>query len=262
VIEQAQRAANPYNLICSNWKNEEKVYLLSILNQVVITPVSYYPDDIVGEASDKVQALIGCLLLEKKDTEAENESYSSLIFVQRRDTVLALSEVLRQHPLTKQLFHVGCLLGTSDNSQRHSFLDITRTLVKEPQEDTLLHFKIGEKNLIVSTAVAEEGIDIQACGSVIRWDPPPNMASWAQSRGRARRQRSTYTLMFGTGGQQRNNVVKWETLEREMVALYNEPSRELEVAEADDPDDLMDEDEDSDLEFRIPSTGYVNRPKA
>jgi len=251
VIEQAKRAANPHNLIFTNWKNDEKAYLLSILNQVVTSPVSYYPDDIVDEASDKVQVLISCLLAEKKDTEAENESYSSLIFVQRRDTVLALSEVLRHHPLTNQLFHVGCLLGTSDNSQRHSLLDITRTLVKEPQEDTLLHFKIGEKNLIVSTAVAEEGIDIQACGSVIRWDPPPNMASWAQSRGRARRQRSTFTLMFAIG--QQSNVAKWETLEREMVELYNDPSRELDVvAEIDDP---MEEEED--LEFRIPSTGAV-----
>jgi ERCC4-related helicase len=249
VIEQAKHAANPYNIVISNWKDGEKAYLLSILNQVVISPVSYYPDDIVDEASDKVQALINCLLLEKKDTEAENEAYSGLIFVQRRDTVLALAEVLRHHPLTKESFHVGCLLGTSDNSQRHSFLDITRTLVKEPQEDTLLHFKIGEKNVIVSTSVAEEGIDIQACGSVVRWDPPPNMASWAQSRGRARRQRSTYTLMFAAGGTQRNTVAKWETLEKEMVALYNDPSRELDEV----VDDPIDEEED--LEFRIPSTG-------
>ena len=162
-----------------------------------------------------------------------------------------MSEVLRHHPLTSQLFHVGCLLGTSDNPQRHSFLDITRTLVEEAHEATLLHFKIGEKNLIVSTAVAEEGIDIQACGSVIRWDPPPNMASWAQSRGRARRQRSTYTLMFATGDQQRNNVVKWENLEREMVALYNDPLRELDdIVEDEDP-----MDEEDDLEFRIPSSG-------
>ena len=60
--------------------------------------------------------------------------------------------------------------------------------------------------------------------------------------------------MFGTGGPQRDNVMKWETLEREMVALYNDPSRELdEAAEADDPMDRLDEDED--LEFRVPSTG-------
>lgn len=252
VLDHAKRAANPYNVVFSSWKNQEKAYLLSILNQIVVTPVSYYADDVVDEQSDKVRALIDCLLSEKKNTETENESYSGLIFVQRRDTVLALAEVLRHHPLTKESFRVGCLLGTSDSSQRHSFLDITRTLVKEPQDDTLLHFKIGEKNLIVSTAVAEEGIDIQACGSVIRWDPPANMVSWVQSRGRARRQRSTYTVMFATGGAEQGNVAKWENLEREMVALYNDPSRELDE-KVDDPEN----EEEEDLEFRIPSTGAL-----
>jgi endoribonuclease Dicer len=259
VMEQAKLAANPYNNIISNWKNEEKRYLLSILDKVVVSSVSYYADDIVDESSDKVRVLVERLLLEKEKTEAEDESYSSLIFVQRRDTVIALSEVLRHHPLTKEAFQVGCLLGTSDNSLRNSFLDITRTLAKEPQEDTLSDFKIGEKNVIVSTAVAEEGIDIQACGSVIRWDPPPNMASWAQSRGRARRQRSTFTLMFAEGDVHRDHVRKWEGLEEQMVALYTDPSRELDM-EGDDPadDDDDDDDEDDDWEFRIQSTGSVS----
>jgi hypothetical protein len=56
--------------------------------------------------------------------------------------------------------------------------------------------------------------------------------------------------MFANGGGQQCNVTKWENLEREMVALYNDPSRQLtEVVE--DPVD----DEDEALEFRIPSTG-------
>ncbi|RDB26530.1 Dicer-like protein 2 [Hypsizygus marmoreus] len=252
VTQQAKRAANPYNNIISNWKNQEKAYLLSILEQVVVSPVSYYPDDIMEEASDKVRALIETFLSEKSDTEASNESYSGIVFVQRRDTVLALTEILRHHPLTSGVFQVGCLLGTSDNSQRHSFLDITRTLLKDSHQDTLLDFKIGEKTVIISTAVAEEGIDIQACGSVIRWDPPPNMASWAQSRGRARRQRSTFTLMFARGGEYQKIVTKWENLEREMVALYNDPSREVIDDPVEDPDDEKD-----DIEFRVPSTGAL-----
>ncbi|GLB38832.1 putative helicase family. Dicer subfamily protein [Lyophyllum shimeji] len=252
VIEHAKRAANPYNNIISTWKNEEKVYLLSILERVAVMPVSFYPDDVLEETSDKVRALIDTLLFEKFDAEAANESYSGLVFVQRRDTVLALAEVLKHHPSTRDVFKFGCLLGTSDNSQRHSFLDITRTMLKESHEDTLMDFKIGEKTVIISTAVAEEGIDIQACGSVIRWDPPPNMASWAQSRGRARRERSTYTMMFARGGTDQSNVSKWQNLEREMVALYNDPSRESPKEQ-----DCMDEDEDDDVEFRVPSTGAL-----
>lgn len=253
VIEHAKRAANPFSNIVLNWKNQEKAYLLGILDQVAVTPVSHYPDDIVDDSSDKVRALIECLWHEKLEAETHDETYSGILFVQRRDTVLALSEVLKHHPFTANMFQVGTLLGTSDSAYRRSFLDITRMILRESQDDTLADFKVGEKTLIVSTSVAEEGIDIQACGSVIRWDPPPNMASWAQSRGRARRQRSTFTLMFERGGAQQKDVLKWEALEREMVALYNDPQRDLMLLSEESPPA---EEEDA-TEFRIESTGWV-----
>jgi ERCC4-related helicase len=128
-------------------------------------------------------------------------------------------------------------------------LDITRPFLKS-QNDTLTDFQAGKKNLIVSTAVAEEGIDIQACGSVIRWDPPPNMPSWAQSRGRARRKRSTFTLMFEQDGAHQKTVNDWENLEREMVALYNDASRNVKYAE--EEEGVCD---DNDIEFRVEATG-------
>ncbi|KAG6909556.1 hypothetical protein DXG01_016804 [Tephrocybe rancida] len=254
VIQHAKRAANPYNNMISSWKSSEKAYLLKIINTVTVSPVSFYPEDIADECSDKVRALIEVLLSEKFDAESWNESYLGLVFVQRRDTVLALAELLRHHPFTKEAFEFGCLLGTSDSSYRHSFLDITRFMLKESHEDTLNDFKIGLKTVLISTAVAEEGIDIQACGSVIRWDPPPNMASWAQSRGRARRKRSTYTMMFERGGVEKQTVEKWQDLERQMIALYNDPSRDLVIDEADCE---MDDEEDGGLEFRVPSTGAL-----
>ncbi|KAF8965408.1 hypothetical protein BDZ97DRAFT_1658958 [Flammula alnicola] len=256
VLERAKEAANPYNNIMVTWKSSEKVYLSSILDQVVVSPVSYYADDIQDDLSDKIRALIECLLLEKAEAESLNDTYSCIIFVQRRDAVLALAEVLKHHPLTKDIFRIGTLLGTSDSSHRHSMMDITRSLVRESQDDTLSDFKEGEKNLIVSTAVAEEGIDIQACGSVIRWDPPPNMASWAQSRGRARKRRSTFTVMFEEGGKQHADVAKWEILERQMVELYNDPSRDASFV-VDDEMIVAEDEEDDDMEFRVESTGAL-----
>ncbi|KAF8165137.1 hypothetical protein B0H34DRAFT_830272 [Crassisporium funariophilum] len=255
VLEKTKLAANPYNNLMVTWKNKEKSYLLSILDQVIASPVSFYPDDIADDCSDKVRVLIKCLIMEKVETESYNETYSGIIFVQRRDTVLALAEVLRHHPLTRGIFRIGILLGTSESSRRHSMMDISRKLVKESQEDTIADFKIGEKNLIVSTSVAEEGIDIQACGSVIRWDPPPNMASWAQSRGRARKKRSTFTVMFEEGSEHQSAVDKWERLEREMIALYNDPSRDFALVSEDI--DLEEDEEDDDLKFEIESTGAL-----
>ena len=254
VIGRAKQAANPYTNIMPSWRVSEKAYLLSVLEKVEVTPVSYYPDDIADDCSDKVKVLIDCLTLEKAETESLNDAYSCIVFVQRRDTVLALAEVIKHHPHLKGVFNIGVLLGTSESSRRHSMMDITRDLGKDSQEDTLSDFKNGEKNLIVSTAVAEEGIDIQACGSVIRWDPPHNMASWAQSRGRARKRRSTFTVMFEEGSQ-KDDVAKWEALERQMVKKIYDPLRK--VVPENDNILVEDDEENDDWVYEVASTGSV-----
>ena len=252
VIQQVEVASGPTGDFFNSWRNHEKAYLLRIVGRVTITPVSYDPSDIVRGTTAKVQALAECLEAEKADVEAHDEAYSGLVFVTRRDTVLALTEVLSHHPRTANLFNIGCLLGVSESSRRKAFLDITRKFLPQSHEDTLEDFKLGEKNLIISTAVAEEGIDIQACGSVVRWNVPANMVSWAQSRGRARRKRSTYTVMFEEGGVHGADVSNWEALEREMVDLYNNDQRPT--------GDLAEEDptvsgEDDGTVFRVESTG-------
>ncbi|TFK19782.1 P-loop containing nucleoside triphosphate hydrolase protein [Coprinopsis marcescibilis] len=257
VVEKAKQASNPYNNIISSWKNTEKKYLLTILNKLVLSPVSYFEDDILSECSDRLRVLVQCLLTEKEEVEQLNTSFSGIIFVQRRDAVIALAELLNNHPIVKPNFNIGVLLGTSESAYRHSLMDVTRTITKQSQDSTIAEFKIGEKNLIIATSVAEEGLDIPACGAVIRWDPPLNMASWIQSRGRARRKRSTFTLMYSLEeDRHKNNVAKWKDLEEGMIDLYQDPSRLL-------PEDIIesdaDEPDDFDAELRIEDTGaYLN----
>ncbi|KAF4598637.1 Dicer-like protein 2 [Pleurotus pulmonarius] len=252
-----------YNHLFLSWRETEKAYLGKQLAKVQATEVSYDPDDIIDDVSHKTQVLITRLLQEKAAAEAENEAYSGIVFVQRRDIVYALATVLRHHPKTKDKFRVGCLVGSSDNYQRHSFLDITRAFLPQTQDEILMDFRLGEINLLISTSVAEEGIDVQACGSVIRWDPPPNMASWAQSRGRARRKRSTFTLMFSSDSSDQKTVEEWEKMEQEMIALYNsERERQAAVRLIQERIDENSEDDDDDGDneekmLRIESTGAV-----
>ncbi|CCM06284.1 uncharacterized protein FIBRA_08535 [Fibroporia radiculosa] len=251
VIEQAQRAADPYNNIMASWGNTEKRYLLDTLAKVKPIKVPFDENALFSGLSSKVWTLANCLVAEEKEFRSQNESYSGLVFVTRRDTVLALAEVLRRLPQTGQLFRIGCLVGSSSSFSRHAFLDITRQLVIDSHLDTLAEFRSGEKNLIISTSVAEEGIDIQACGSVIRFDLPPNTVSWAQSRGRARKSRSSFVLMFENGAEQRQKVEEWEQTEYKMMTLYNDPNRiSGAVFEEDD-------DEEVDLQYVVPSTGAI-----
>lgn len=249
VIKRAKIAADPYNNIMSAWQEKEKRYLLGIISRIQVVPVSEKPEDVRLWSSAKVHSLVGCLIAEEASAETHDETYSGLVFVTRRDTVIALAELLSRFPEIAQRFNTGCLLGSSNSFQRHTFLDITRNIPKDSQLETLRDFKIGDKNLIISTSVAEEGIDIQACGSVIRFDPPSNMVSWAQSRGRARRKRSTFILMFEDGGVHHKLVQQWEDIETRMTALYNDVSRDLA------PVPEWDEDDAEHEEYVVESTG-------
>lgn len=50
-------------------------------------------------------------------------------------------------------------------------------------------------NIIIATSILEEGLDVQNCNLVIRFDPSATVCSFIQSRGRARMQNSDYILM-------------------------------------------------------------------
>lgn len=249
VIEKAQLQGGPLQDVVRRWQDTEKHYLLEALKMVSksIIPVSYDPTDISAGCNDRLNVLIEALMNEKMDFEADDMEFSGIVFVTRRDVVIALSEVLQRHPFTKDSFRVGSLLGSSADSRRTSFLDITRSLIVQTTAETLADFKLGYKNLIISTSVAEEGIDVQSCCSVIRWDLPQNMISWAQSRGRARKKKSTFVIMTEINVDPA--VLRWEELERQMVELYNDPSRDLEQEEEEDDSD------EEDLVFRVEKTG-------
>lgn len=254
VVEVALESASPYSNITNAWQSKEKAYLIDHLRRIGITPVSYEPRSIENGISDKLRVLLQTLGEEKKRAESFNEPYSGIVFVTRRDAVLALAAVLEHHPRTmdQESFRVGCLLGSSESSYRTAFLDITRRIPRQSQAETLDEFRSGDKNLIVATAVAEEGLDIQACGNVIRWDVPNNMASWAQSRGRARRKRSSFVLMFERGGMDDVRIGKFEQLEREMTAQYN---AERKGVKRPPPPPLETDDEFEPCEFKVESTG-------
>lgn len=55
---------------------------------------------------------------------------------------------------------------------------------------------LHQLNLLVATNVAEEGLDIQTCCLVVRFDLPQTVSSFIQSRGRARMLTSEYVFLL------------------------------------------------------------------
>ena len=56
-------------------------------------------------------------------------------------------------------------------------------MVQSEQDGVLRYFREGHHKIIVATSVAEEGLDIQACNFVIRYDHVTNETARIQARG-------------------------------------------------------------------------------
>ena len=69
------------------------------------------------------------------------------------------------------------------------------TMTMAAQTKTLKQFRRGKVNVLVATSIAEEGLDIQSCGLVIRTEPPRTIISNIQGRGRARRLDARYVIV-------------------------------------------------------------------
>lgn len=207
--------------------------------------------------------VIDCLLDQMETSRSQSSPFLGLVFVQKRCTVAALSHLLRHHPKTRNSFRTGYLVGSSSGGgdKDKKLGDLSKTLLPEPLSDTLERFKSGELDLLISTDVAKEGIDIQACGSVLRWDLPNDFVSLKQSCGRARMKGSIFTLMVASDERDKKVFQQWLELEEELSKMLNKEP-EIPATEV-DPESMDVEDDGTGIVLRIQSTGsvfFLSRP--
>ncbi|XP_053195286.1 ATP-dependent RNA helicase DHX58-like [Scomber japonicus] len=75
-------------------------------------------------------------------------------------------------------------------------------MTQNEQDDTIRKFSQGALNLLISTSVAEEGLDIPECNLVVRYGLLTNEIAQQQARGRARAPEAEYLMVGQTGGQE------------------------------------------------------------
>lgn len=119
------------------------------------------------------------------------------------------------------------------------------------QTDTLDRLREGSKNLVIATSVLEEGIDVSACNFVICFEKPPNLKAFIQRRGRARKSKSKYVMMFPDTDNM-SQLSTWQQLEEEMRQRYMDEMRLIEQLRQ------IEELDTGRREFYVESTGYVN----
>lgn len=88
-------------------------------------------------------------------------------------------------------------------------IDCTRA--QQVQREVLKKMKAGELDVVISTSVAEEGLDVAQCQLVLRYDLPSTALAFVQSRGRARAQASSLVLLLEEGNEAHKALVSQVT---------------------------------------------------
>ncbi|OBT69887.1 hypothetical protein VE03_00456 [Pseudogymnoascus sp. 23342-1-I1] len=176
-----------------------------------------------------------------------------IIFVEQRATVAVLHQLLSLHPMTKGMIRCATFIGTSSYSSKKSSLG--DWLNPSEQIDTLDGFRKKDKNFIIATSVLEEGIDISACNIVICFNRPPNLKSFIQRRGRARKSRSIFVLLVPSDDRSLGPQ-EWVDMEEQMREEYQkDASKRQKLQQLEDDDEHV--EGYSNARFEIKSTGAL-----
>lgn len=85
-------------------------------------------------------------------------------------------------------------------------------MTKNDQDEILKLFRNGGHKIIIATSVAEEGLDIQTCNLVIRYDHVTNEIAMVQARGRGRAEGSKFVVLAsekrGTAEKEEINLMR------------------------------------------------------
>ncbi|AQK44779.1 dicer-like 103 [Zea mays] len=125
------------------------------------------------------------------------ENMKCIVFVKRiivARVVVQILQNLKCLDFWRCEFLVGC----------HSGL---RNMSRDKMSSIIEKFSSGEVNLLVATSVGEEGLDIQTCCLVVRFDLPETVNSFIQSRGRARMSKSKYVFLLERGNHSQEKLL-------------------------------------------------------
>ncbi|EED15535.1 RNA helicase/RNAse III, putative [Talaromyces stipitatus ATCC 10500] len=229
------------NNIFRQWEDAEKIYMMQYLSMLPAIAKTRVWGSVPDHISQKAKSLITTI------ANTYNPGYRVIVFAEQRATVIMLAHLLSVHPLTKGIV-TKYFLGNSNYANRKSNITELSTLVE--QKDVLTELRVGKTNVLIATNVLEEGIDVPACNIVICFDPPKDLRSFIQRRGRARDRQSRLVLFID--GNDDDGLAKWESMEEKLKEIYADNMRELKEIKA-----LEDIEEESTEILKVPSTEAV-----
>ncbi|CAH0552970.1 unnamed protein product [Brassicogethes aeneus] len=149
-------------------------------------------DKILKYSSNKVIVLISVFEEFKLNSK---EELCGIVFVERRFTAKIVCHILEHLALFDSTFQVKANFMVGMQNNPYSNMKENLFIAKKNKQviESFIHKEI---NVICSSSVLEEGVDIPKCTLVIKFDKPTNYRSYIQSKGRARHKLSMfYTLV-------------------------------------------------------------------
>ncbi|XP_026550870.1 probable ATP-dependent RNA helicase DHX58 isoform X2 [Notechis scutatus] len=142
-----------------------------------------------------------------QDQFQELKSSRGIVFTWTRQSAYSLHEwVLGNQALCALGIKSDVLTGVGPSSQ-------TKHMTQQEQQDIIQRFRKGQLNLLFSTSVAEEGLDIPECNIIIRYGLMTNEIAMMQARGRARAPNSICSILAKTNSKEVARERLNETLE-------------------------------------------------
>ena len=135
---------------------------------------------------------------DKKDKKASK----IIVFTQFRDTLEMIHEKLEKEGIKSAKFFGQ---ATKDGE---------KGLTQKEQKEIIKAFRMGEYDVLISTSVAEEGIDIPAVDLVVLYEPVPSEVRMIQRRGRTGRKRTGRVKVLITNGT-RDEGYYWSSVRKE-----------------------------------------------
>lgn len=134
--------------------------------------------------------------------DADQKSSKIMVFTQYRDSLEMIHQKLEKEGIKSAKF-----FGQASR-------DGEKGLTQKEQKEIIKAFKIGEYDVLLSTSVAEEGIDIPAVDLVILYEPVPSEVRMIQRRGRTGRKCSGRVKVLITNGT-RDEGYYWASVNKE-----------------------------------------------
>ena len=132
----------------------------------------------------------------------DEKSSKIIVFTQFRDTLEMIHDKLESEGIKSVKFFGQ---GTKDGE---------KGLTQKEQKEIIKAFRMGEYDVLISTSVAEEGIDIPAVDLVILYEPVPSEVRMIQRRGRTGRKRTGRVKVLITNGT-RDEGYYWSSVRKE-----------------------------------------------